>query len=175
MNHTSTPKSHSKWCPQFMWALHYFQRCTVALRLVLVATSTTSCIAAGLSIERVGDMVIARAAASQPLFVYHLKAPADTLLPVDSGDFFHPLTTPRGVVVTDFAPADHKHHRGVFLAWVEMHGAKDADFWGWGEHAPIQGRHIVNHSLSLEDQSSRVGFRAENEWRADDAVVLGEI
>ena len=63
------------------------------------------------------------------MVTYQLKAPAGAGLPVESGGFFHPVTTPSGVVVTDLAPADHRHHRGVFLAWVEMHGRKDADFW----------------------------------------------
>ncbi|TMQ01494.1 MAG: hypothetical protein E6L09_03505 [Verrucomicrobia bacterium] len=145
---------------------------SVGLSLVLLAGCATAVSAQPPSIERVGDMVIARAGASQPLFVYHLKPPADTALPVESGGFFHPLTTPRGLVVTDFAPTDHKHHRGVFLAWVEMHGAKDADFWGWGERAPVKDRRIINQNLSLRARG--LGFRADNQWRAEDAVLLTE-
>src|SRR5687768_13758723 len=59
--------------------------------------------------------------AAKPIVTYHLKKPADAKLPVDSGCFFHPLHTPAGRVVTDLAPADHPHHRGVFLAFVETH------------------------------------------------------
>ena len=150
------------------------RRSGVALGLALAAACGNSSVAAGFSIEQVGDTVIARAGASQPLFVYHLKPPADTALPVGSGDFFHPLTTPRGVVVTELAPADHRHHRGVFLAWVEMHGAKDADFWGWGEHAPIKDRRIVNTNLRLREPSSANGFHADSQWRAEGAVMLTE-
>jgi hypothetical protein len=49
-------------------------------------------------------------------------------------------TTPSGASLTDVAPADHKHHRGIFLAWFDMHGKKDADFWGWGQFAPVKDR-----------------------------------
>jgi len=105
---------------------------------------------------------------------YWLKAPSGTALPVESGGFFHPLTTPSGVVVTDLAPDDHKHHRGVFLAWVEMHGVKDADFWGWGEHAPVQGRKIVNQRLNPKITDNSVAFRADNTWEADGVVLIDE-
>src|SRR5438876_11884609 len=105
---------------------------------------------------------------------YQLKKPAEVKLPVDSGGYFHPVTTPSGVVVTDAAPSDHPHHRGIFLAWVEMHGKKDADFWGWGEHAPIKGRRIVNTNLRLREPSSANGFHADSQWRAEGAVMLTE-
>jgi len=101
---------------------------------------------------------------------YQMRAPVGTKLVVDSGDFFHPVYTPRGVVITDLAPSDHPHHRGVFLGWVEMHGAKDADFWGWGEHAPIQGRQIVNRSLSVMES----GLETLSDWQADGVVLIHE-
>ena len=85
----------------------------------------------------------------QPIVTYWYERPEDSKLPVESGCYFHPLHTPKGVVVTDVAPPDHPHHRGVFLGWVEMHGKKDADFWGWGEHAPVKGRQIVNKGQKL--------------------------
>lgn len=105
---------------------------------------------------------------------YWLKAPPGTALPVASGGFFHPLTTPSGVVVTDLAPEDHKHHRGVFLAWVEMHGAKDADFWGWGEHAPIKDRKIVNQRLQPHISNDTIQFEADNTWEAEGTVLIEE-
>jgi hypothetical protein len=115
---------------------------------------------------------------------YQLKKPADVKLPVDSGCYFHPLTTPAGVVITDVAPADHPHHRGVFLAWVETHGKVDADFWGWGEHAPIKGRRIVNREVGEVGSDSGSGpsgstaaaarFTVHNEWLAGDEAVMRE-
>ena len=101
---------------------------------------------------------------------YQLKKPADSKLAVDSACYFHPLTTPSGVVVTDVAPADHKHHRGIFLAWFEMHGKKDADFWGWGQFAPVKDRVIVNTSAKAQGET----IEAVNEWRAEGETLVGE-
>jgi hypothetical protein len=108
----------------------------------------------------------------RPIVTYHFKRSKDSDLPFESDCYFHPLYTPNGTVVTDVAPSDHRHHRGVFLAWVEMHGKKDADFWGWGEHAPVKGRRIVN-------KRSRYGglppaFLFDNEWIADGETLLAE-
>jgi hypothetical protein len=108
------------------------------------------------------------------MVTYQLKAPVGAGLPVESGGFFHPVTTPSGVVVTDLAPADHRHHRGVFLAWVEMHGRKDADFWGWGEHAPVKERRIVNQRLRPRLTDDFVSFRADNTWEAEGIVLMRE-
>jgi hypothetical protein len=117
---------------------------------------------------------------AKPILTYHLKKPAGAKLPVDSACFFHPLHTPAGRVVTDLAPADHPHHRGVFLAFVETHttidGKKiDADFWGWGEPAPAKGRRIINAEVTnLKADAKSASFRATNHWRADDQLVLTE-
>jgi hypothetical protein len=84
--------------------------------------------------------------------------------------------TPSGVVVTDVNPKDHPHHRGIFLAWVETHGKKDADFWGWGEPAPTKGRKIV-FGNALDTRASATGgagFTVRNNWVADDDPVLRE-
>jgi hypothetical protein len=101
---------------------------------------------------------------------YQLKKPADSKLAVESACYFHPLATPSGVVVTDVAPADHKHHRGIFLAWFEMKGKKDADFWGWGQYTPVKDRVIVNKSAKAKGET----IEAENEWRAEGETLLQE-
>jgi len=108
----------------------------------------------------------------KPIFEYRTARPADSKLSVESACYFHLVATPEGVVVTEVAPADHLHHRGIFLAFVEMHGAKDADFWGWGEHAPKAGRAIVNRLARVGPAGP--GIAARNEWVADGAVVLRE-
>jgi hypothetical protein len=121
------------------------------------------------------DAVTIFAPDGSPILRYQLKLPSDTKLSVESACYFHPVTTPGGLVLTDVAPADHLHHRGIFLAWVEMHGAKKADFWGWGEHAPKQGRRIVNRAVvDLVSNTRQGGFTAHNEWLADDAVIVKE-
>lgn len=121
--------------------------------------------------EKTAEAVVFKTAAGREAFRYQLVRPADGKLSVESACYFHPLATPKGVVVTDAAPDDHKHHRGVFLAWVEMHGKKDADFWGWGKPAPTDQRAIVNKEVS--DVGPR-GFRAVNEWKAEGATLVRE-
>lgn len=105
---------------------------------------------------------------------YWFRAPQDSGLPVESGDFFHPLTTPSGVVVTDLAPEDHRHHRGLFIGWVEMHGEKDADFWGWGAHAPVHDRKIVNRQFKPRMSLDAIEFDAENDWLAEGTALIHE-
>jgi hypothetical protein len=101
---------------------------------------------------------------------YQLKKPADSKLSVESACYFHPFTTPSGVVVTAVAPGDHKHHRGIFLAWFDMKGKKDADFWGWGMYAPVKDRVIVNKGVKKGDGSTTV----ENHWTAEGETLLKE-
>ena len=101
---------------------------------------------------------------------YQLKKPADSKLSVESACYFHPFTTPSGAVVTDVAPGDHKHHRGIFLAWFDMKGKKDADFWGWGMYAPVKDRVIVNRGVKKGDAATTV----ENHWLAEGETLLKE-
>lgn len=138
--------------------------------IALVAL-TAGCVSHRTSFEtRQSDDEVTLQSAGKPVLTYRLRPPAHSTLPIEAGDYFHPLMTPDGVVVTDFSPGDHKHHRGVFLAFVEMHGIKDADFWGWGEHAPIKDRRIVNRSVSLNLK----GFDAVNDWTAEGTVLVRE-
>jgi hypothetical protein len=119
---------------------------------------------AAISIKQ-GDQVLAK---------YQLQPDRNAELAVESACYFHPLKTPAGVTVTEFAPPDHPHHRGVFLGFVEMRGDVDADFWGWGEHAPKDGRRIVNRAIRKLPDGSANGFVAINQWVAGDDVVIDE-
>ena len=94
---------------------------------------------------------------------------------IRSGGFCHPLHTPLGEIVTDLAPADHPHHRGIFCGWVHVEGEKAGDWWGWGAKAPTEGRLIVNREARVtEETEKRVVMRVINSWRAEDETVLGE-
>src|SRR5687768_1438813 len=120
-------------------------RLPLALSLVVGFTSHG---APQFNVQRSTTHVNIRTPDGKEIFQYQLQRPAASKLPVESACYFHPVRTPKGVVVTEVAPSDHLHHRGIFLGWVEMHGKQDADFWGWGEHAPIKGRRIVNRRVS---------------------------
>jgi hypothetical protein len=115
---------------------------------------------------------------------YLTSKPEGSNLRANSACCFHPVVTPSGERLTDLAPGDHVHHRGIFLAWHTMefrrradfsklgplgptHGwdISRADFWGWGEFAPTDQRVIVNREVRLaqaDDVSARLEIR--NEW-----------
>jgi len=124
-------------------------------------------------VAKSADAVIVTAGGKEVLR-YHLQKPGGTPLSVESACFFHPLTTPGGTVLTDVGPGDHKHHRGVFLGWVEMHGTKAADFWGWGQQAPVKDRKVVNKEITSAIGGETATFRARNEWLAEGTAILRE-
>src|SRR5688500_9900864 len=145
---------------------------TLALTFVLIAACTVA-VAAELPLRtEKDDSSISIKQGDRVLATYQLQPQKDVNLSVESGCYFHPLKTPAGVTVTGVGPADHPHHRGVFLAWVEMRGSINADFWGWGEHAPKDGRRIVNRELPKPVPPRNGGFEARNQWMADEQVVL---
>jgi hypothetical protein len=106
---------------------------------------------------------------------YVTKKAPDSKCTANSACFFHPVCTPSGQAVTDAAPDDHRHHRGVFLAWYAMRGAKDADFWGWGQFAPVKDRVIENRSVELVSATKdRAELAVKNVWLAEGEVMLNE-
>ncbi len=132
--------------------------------------------------EPCGESIVAPN--GKPVLRYVAKKPVASKLTANSVCCFHPVRTPSGEVVTAFAPEDHLHHRGVFLAWYAMRaGELEADFWGWGKFAPTEDRVIECHNwLSMggkraaahlpepfsPDQKwpveGHVYFVVENEW-----------
>lgn len=128
-----------------------------------------------LAVSQEAGAVLVRSSGGKTVLKYQLDRPATSKLTVESGCYFHPVATPNGTTITAEAPSDHPHHRGIFLGWVEMHGRKDADFWGWGEHAPIKQRRIVNQKVSgLHGGVGQAGFHAENEWLAEGDPLIKE-
>lgn len=125
------------------------------------------------TVDKAADAVVVKQGDREALR-YQLVKPEGSTLTASSACYFHPLTTPKGVVVTDVAPADHKHHRGIFLAWVELHGKKDADFWGWGQYAPVKDRVIVNKAVTGQKGGDTAAFVVENEWKAEGEVLVAE-
>ncbi len=146
----------------------------VVAALSLVPPAVAAAPKPSLQIKKTEDAVVVTAGEKE-ILRYQTRRHEGSALPVDSVGYFHPLATPTGVMMTDVAPADHKHHRGVFLAWVEMHGKKDADFWGWGQPAPKDGRVIVNVGVSDLGGGKSARFTAHNQWRADSDVMVDEV
>ena len=109
------------------------------------------------------------------VFRYMTRKPVPTELTANSVCCLFPLNTPSGEGMVDFAPSDHRHHRGVFMTWHSMHGKQAADFWGWGEFAPTKGRVIVNRGVELvRADAEHAELAVRNEWLADDEVMIRE-
>ncbi len=126
-------------------------------------------------IEEGEEAVVVRRG-EEEILRYWLRKPADSTCSSPSACYFHPLTTPSGERVTDLAPDDHLHHRGVFLAWLEVRSDRTAgDFWGWGKFAPLEDRLIANAGVeNLVATAGGASFLARNEWRAAETVLLRE-
>lgn len=111
----------------------------------------------------------------QTMFRYMNKRPQDTKLTANSVCCLFPVKTPAGEDVVEFAPSDHPHHRGVFLAWHAIGGAIPADFWGWGQFAPTKDRAITNRSLKTVAADARhAELEARNDWVAEGTTLIEE-
>ena len=109
------------------------------------------------------------------LFRYVATRPLGTKLTAPSVCCLHPIYTPAGTRATDFAPPDHPHHRGVFLAWYTYRGPIEADFWGWGEFSPVEGRIIENRSIeSISADADGAELRTKSVWLTEGNVLLNE-
>ncbi|MHC4095748.1 MAG: family 16 glycoside hydrolase [Planctomycetota bacterium] len=117
--------------------------------------------------------------AGRTVFRYMTKKPAETKLSANSVCCLYPLNTPSGERVVDFAPSDHPHHRGLFLAWHSISAKKarkKADFWGWGAWAPTDGRRIKNSSVKLlQADSERAMLEVVNDWLVGNVKMIDEI
>ena len=118
------------------------------------------------------------------VFEYLTAKPADSGLTSPSAACFHPVNTPSGERISALAPNDHPHHRGMYMAWhdAEFRQAIDparatatsplfgwnitrADFWGWGEYAPRDGRVIENRGVTLVSaDATRAEIEIHNDW-----------
>lgn len=110
------------------------------------------------------------------VFRYMTKKPTETNLTANSVCCLYPVYTPGGKRAVDFAPGDHRHHRGVFLAWHALTvGDKRADFWGWGSWAPTENRVIENRGVELAgaDEDKAV-LKVHNEWMVGEQVGIDE-
>jgi hypothetical protein len=145
-----------------------------AVLVVLIATAAASAQVKLVQSNKEG--IVRLSVDDKPIWTYVIKPQADAAkLPSPSVGYFHPIYTPAGEVLTDLAPADHPHHRGVFLAFVEVHGSKDADFWGWGKPAPIDGRVITHEFVSGQTMGGgAAGATFNNAWVAEGVTLINE-
>lgn len=130
----------------------------------------------------------------RPVFEYMTRKPAGSALTSPSTACFHPVYTPKGERITNLAPNDHPHHRGIWLGWQDAefrepqdvekmgpnHPARSlritrADFWGWGVYAPREGRVIVTKEVRLVGADAKHAELAiQNDWNVDGRKMLDE-
>lgn len=116
-----------------------------------------------------------KTSAGKTVLQYMTVKPKDSKLTASSTCCFYPVLTPKGTPVVDFAPDDHLHHRGIFLAWHNIQGKPGGDFWGWGEHAPTEGRVIRNKSIGPIPAKGKIpAFQVRNEWMANSTAIINE-
>jgi hypothetical protein len=129
------------------------------------------------------------------VFRYMTEKPEKTNLAANSVCCFHPVNTPSGERVTDMAPGDHHHHRGVFLAWHSTEFRQQADFsklgpkapprgwniyrgdfWGWGQYAPTEGVVIENREVELVDANrEQATVTIQNAWMIGGKTMMDEL
>ena len=63
------------------------------------------------------------------------ELPRDDLEPIyRRGGYIHPILTPKGTIITDDYPFDHKHHHGVWFPWTNtIFEGRKPDFWNMGK------------------------------------------
>jgi hypothetical protein len=152
-------------------------RRTVWLSLLAAAACTTTQTMNAANYTLVPDKhgMVLKTPDGRTMFSYMTRKPAQTALTANSVCCLFPVNTPSGERVVDFAPSDHPHHRGVFLAWHAIEGKTPADFWGWGEWAPTKGRVIENRSIKLAKAGATAAeIAVRNDWTADGKTLVAE-
>ncbi|MCC7263754.1 MAG: PmoA family protein [Candidatus Latescibacteria bacterium] len=93
---------------------------------------------------------------------------------------FAPIYTPSGGLVTEYRPADHAWHTGLYFGWVH---ANQANLWGGPWYLPEKGKYeMVEHSHGVQRhldfaekqvKDGRVSIQEKLEWldARDEAIA----
>jgi len=84
---------------------------------------------AQLSMKRTDDGILLTEGNKK--IAFYKKEAAAMNLDKGRSNYFHPVYLPDGTVITEDAPADHIHHRGIFWAWhqILIDGKPVGDQW----------------------------------------------
>ena len=146
------------------------------------------------SLVSVADGMELHAPDGMVVLKYVTLRPENIGLTAPSAAYFDPVNTPSGVRITNVAPNDHPHHRGIFFGFMnsEFHLPNDSsagaptrpvksftvkrgDFWAWGEYAPREGRVIQNRSVKLIGaDADQAQLEIHNDWLIDNKKMLDE-
>ncbi|MCA8902598.1 MAG: PmoA family protein [Hyphomonas sp.] len=84
-----------------------------------------------------------------PVISFRFQAPEGSI--AAHAAYVHPLHAPSGMVITEDAPVDHPHHRGLFTAWRHIHSG-DRDLGdAWEGRATAYQSHFVYADLREPD------------------------
>jgi hypothetical protein len=128
------------------------------------------------------------------VFDYVTKKPENIGLTSPSASYFDPVNTPSGERVTNAAPDDHPHHRGIFLGFLDSEfrtpvdfskappnhavrafSVQRGDFWSWGLYAPRDGRVIQNRDVKLVNADGKhAQLEIHNDWLIENKKLLDE-
>jgi hypothetical protein len=79
--------------------------------------------------KRIGDGILFTEGNEK--IAFYKKEASEMDLDKGRCNYFHPVYLPDGTVITEDAPADHIHHRGIYWAWhqILINGEKAGDQW----------------------------------------------
>ena len=106
-----------------------------------------------------------------PVLTYQYDAVEHEHVPLQdlrrfAGCYVHPLHGLRGEILTDNAPADHFHHRGVFWTWphVEVHepDGKVSEYDLWTSNGALKQYFVRWIDKTISEQAAV--FEVENGW-----------
>jgi hypothetical protein len=130
----------------------------------------------------------------QVVFEYITKKPEGMGITSPSVACFHPVNTPSGERITNIAPNDHPHHRGIWFGFMDsefhvpndyskaapthpVHGftVERGDFWAWGVYAPREGRLIQTRDIKLlSADANHAQLEIHNDWLIDNRKMMDE-
>lgn len=94
----------------------------------------------GLTLEKTGsrlNAVLHRDGKPKPVFSYQMEpgeVPDGVPEVYRHGAHLHPLYSPGGLLLTNDHPADHRWHRGIWMAWTHTKfEGRTPDFWNMGK------------------------------------------
>lgn len=172
----------------------YFIFLLIAASTAVLASSNSACAASSYALVTAKYGMQLKTPDGRVIFEYMTKKPDDIGLTSPSVACFFPVNTPSGELVTNIAPDDHPHHRGIFLGFLdsEFHSPVDfshappnhpihaftvhrADFWGWDVYAPREGRVIQNRDIRLvEANAHHAQLEIHNDWLVEKQKMLEE-
>ncbi len=87
--------------------------------------------------------------------------------------YFHSVATPGGGVLTDFAPADHRWHRGIWFSWKYLNGI---NYWEWKERQtpPPDGQTQVVGDEVVKREGARVLIATQLHYSHHGKLILEE-